>query len=181
MSKWFNFYKDRTCNESYEEYFKKKYAPFLNYIKESIKPNYRVAELGCGTSLVTKLVYSPKTSFLVGDSDRMMLELTSSQLGNREVTKKQIDIREPLKDNFHLIYSHGVLEHFDLLEVCKIISHQLQASNHLVHYVPSAKYKVPSFGDERLLTPKQWKDILGVPEIREFNNGYDLMLIWRYK
>jgi len=181
MSKWFNFYKDRTCNESYEEYFKKKYSPFINYIKESIKPNYKVAELGCGTSLVTKLVHSPKISFLVGDNDRMMLELTSSQLGNRKVMKKLIDIRKELDEKFHLIYSHGVLEHFDTPEVCKIISQQLKASNHLVHYVPSAKYVKPSFGDERLLTPKQWKNSIGVPEIREFNNGYDLMLIWKNK
>lgn len=178
MNKWYEFYKSRVESPTYEQYFQKKYQPYLHYLETHIKPQMKVGEFGCGTSLVTKLLYHNRCMFKVVDNNARMLELTTMTLGDKQVEKKLQDITEPINEQFDLIHSHGVLEHFKPYVVCTIIAQQLKVCPHLVHYVPSAKYSHPSFGDENLWTPEQWKRWIGVPKVIEFNQGYDLMLIW---
>ena len=96
---------------------------------------------------MTKSLYRNNINFKVVDNNRKMLELTAINLKGTQVTKELNDIRKPLKERFDIIYSHGVLEHFSLDEIRLIIKRQLMSSKFLVHYVPSSKYKTPSFGD----------------------------------
>ena len=181
MNKWYEFYKSRIESTTYEDYFRKKYAPFIEYLDAQIHPGMKIGEFGCGTSLVTKVLHTNKCMFKVVDNNAGMLELTKLVLGNMRVEKKLHDITQPLDEKFDLIHSHGVLEHFEPYAISHIISMQLKACPHLVHYVPSKKYCKPSFGDEHLWTAEEWKKWVGVPEVKEFNDGYDLMLIWNYK
>lgn len=178
MNKWFEFYRNRIENISYEEYFNKKYGIFLGYLSQNIKEGYKVLEVGCGTSLVTKSLYRNNTQFTVADNNRKMLELSEINLKGTPVKKKLWDIRKQLKRRFDVIYSHGVLEHFNLNEIKTIIRNQLKCSKLLVHYVPSYKYGQQSFGDELLLSKYEWAYELGPSEVIEFNRGYDLILIW---
>lgn len=78
-------------------------------------------------------------------------------------------------------HSHGVLEHFNDVEIRDIIKLQREQYETLIHYVPSYLYRTPSFGDERLMTPENWQEICQPDEIIEFNGGYDLILKWRAK
>lgn len=181
MNRWFEFYKDRVNSQTYEEYFQKKYKPYLDYLTYHIRPQMKIGEFGCGTSLVTKLLWHNKCMFKVCDNNKGMLELTSMTLGDKHVEKRLHDITQPITEKFDLIHSHGVLEHFEPYDIQKIITEQLKVCKHLVHYVPSSKYVKPSFGDEHLWTVEQWKKWIGVQKIVEFNNGFDLMLIWRMK
>jgi len=181
MNKWFEFYKNRINNFSYEEYFKKRYSPYLAYLNDNIRPNMKLGEFGCGTSLVTKLIWNKHCKFTVTDNNLQMLELTSTNLKNFKVKKCLIDIQKPIKDKFDLIYSHGVLEHFDPNNIDIIISNQLKICSHLVHYVPTIKYEKPSFGDERLWSHKYWLNRFKPTQSIHFNNDYDLILIWRRK
>lgn len=176
--RWYYFYRDRIENKSYEEYFNKKYQVFLEYLSKNIKEDYKVLEVGCGTSLVTKSLYRNNINFKVIDNNSKMLELTSINLKGLSVTKELCDIRKLLKEDFDIIYSHGVLEHFNLDDIRLIIKRQLRSSKFLVHYVPSSKYKIPSFGDELLISKEKWEYELGPSKIIEFNRGYDLILIW---
>ena len=127
---------------------------------------------------MTKSLYRNNINFKVVDNNRKMLELTAINLKGTQVTKELNDIRKPLKERFDIIYSHGVLEHFSLDEIRLIIKRQLMSSKFLVNYVPSSKYKTPSFGDELLISKAEWEYELGPSEIIEFNKGYDLILIW---
>jgi 2-polyprenyl-3-methyl-5-hydroxy-6-metoxy-1,4-benzoquinol methylase len=176
-NKWFDFYKHRV-NNAYEEYFNKKYSVFLNYLKLHIKPNYNVLEIGCGTSLVTKYLYKNNINFKVIDNNRNMLELSSINLKNKKVINEIFDIRNQLKGKYDVIYSHGVLEHFNPNPLHQIIKNQLKVCKFLVHYVPSEKYQTPSFGDEMLLNKKGWKELANPDKIIGFNNDFDLILIW---
>jgi hypothetical protein len=58
------------------------------------------------------------------------------------------------------------------------IAQQRRFSETILHYVPSFKYKVPSFGDERLMKPDQWAAIAHPDEILSFNDSFDLVLVW---
>ena len=80
MNKWFEFYRYRIENLSYEEYFNRKYAIFLGYLIQNIKEGYKVLEVGCGTSLVTKSLYRNNIHFKVTDNNKKMLELSEINL-----------------------------------------------------------------------------------------------------
>lgn len=181
MNKWFEFYKSRIGNISYEQYFNQKYGLFLDYLSNHIKVGDRVLEIGCGTSLVTKTIYRNNILFKVFDNNPKMLELSDINLKNKKITKKLFDARNPLKERYDMIYSHGVLEHFTISEIREIIKNQLKVCSHLVHYVPSNKYEFPSFGDELLLPKEDWNKDFKPSKIIEFNKGYDLILIWENK
>lgn len=183
MNTWNKFYNKRVNNKSYERYFSQHYAPFLDLIKEfsSIRPVNQpasVLEAGCGTGLVTKLTYSPENKYTLIDNNGEMLKLANKQLKNKYITLVWRDIRQNLTAKYNLIYSHGVLEHFDLPDCIKIINRMKLLSPRLVHYVPTNKYKTPSFGDERLLSKAQWEDNLRPSRSFTFNKGKDLVLVW---
>jgi len=178
MNEWFEFYHSRVNNKKYEEYFNKKYFVFLSHILQNIHEGDKVLEVGCGTSLVTKFLYKTNVHFKVIDNCRKMIELSSLNLKDRSVSKELHDIRNPLKETFNLIYSHGVLEHFSIKEIKTIIKHQLNVCDSLIHYVPSSHYSKQSFGDEILMTKEQWSEEINPTSIVEFNSGYDLILIW---
>lgn len=173
---WAKFYQSRVCNKSYECYFNDKYAPFLDILRASNGGNY--LEVGCGTGLVTKLIHKANCHYTLLDKDMAMLRLAQMQ-GIKSATLKKGDIRSPISAEVDVVYSHGVLEHLSLVECKSIITNQLTKGKVLVHYVPTNKYKVPSFGDENLISKAQWEDTLKPTESLVFNHGKDLVLIWR--
>jgi cyclopropane fatty-acyl-phospholipid synthase-like methyltransferase len=176
---WYNYYKSIVGKHIHEVNFTKKYLYFLKVLSALLSPGMKVLEMGCGTSIVTKLLYNSKTRFIVADNCRRMTFLSRINLGQRKVKVLLADITKPLNFKVDLLHSHGVLEHFTKEQIKDIVRTQLTCSKILVHYVPSNKYKVKSFGNELLLSKKQWFDLVKPSEILEFNKGLDLILIWR--
>ena len=169
----------------YREYVESRYWTFLQTIKENLPYfNAKVAEFGCGAANISRALHriQIELGYVLIDADPRMLRLAQANMS--EVTKcfelKEADITKPIYlPEVDLIHSHGVLEHFSDEQIRTIIRNQLALTPHLVHYVPGAKYEHPSFGDERLLTPEQWSKICKPDQIIEFNDGFDLILIWR--
>jgi trans-aconitate methyltransferase len=154
-----------------------RYKPFLDYIVSQHPTT--IAEMGCGAANITKLLVDKIDSqHFCLDADGDMLHLAERSISsNIKYTKG--DIREfRTTQKFDVIHSHGVLEHLSDDDIKKTINNQLKMSNKLIHYVPSHKYEVKSFGDERLLTVDQWKKLHKPTNILEFNNGFDYILIW---
>jgi trans-aconitate methyltransferase len=189
MSRWSDFYKDR-LNEGYENYVRNRYAPFIQEIISH--PYHFIEEHGCGPGFITKIIRQdyPKDDVLyyMYDNDTDILELTKQNLEwnkhSRDILIQQHDLKkysQMLPRYVDVIFSHGVLEHFDDNTIREVINMQLTRGKTLIHYVPSNKYEIPSFGDERLMSPKEWKNICQPTEIKEFNNGFDLILIWNQK
>lgn len=170
---WSNFYKNR-INNSYSNHIRTHYSLFLEEIEKRINTNSKVLEIGCGIGSITKLL-KPKSKYLISDINQQMLNLSFLN------TKRKgfiYDIKTPLNSKVDLIHSHGVLEHFSDTEIYSIIKNQLNCTKNLIHYVPSNKYKTKSFGDENLWSKEEWEKICNPNKIIEFNNKYDLMLIW---
>lgn len=61
---------------------------------------------------------------------------------------------------FDLVFSQGLIEHFEDCQINKIIQEQLKIANKIVLSLPSIFYPIRDFGNERLLSAKKWKEIL---------------------
>jgi SAM-dependent methyltransferase len=141
-------------------------------------------ESGCGIGTISKILAHRKSAkYILYDKCPKMVELCQMNIKtNPTVLILQDDITTSLlKPNSDLIFGHGVLEHFTDNDIAKILNLQILLSKYVVHYVPSAKYTSPSFGDERLLSKFTWQLRFKPDHIIEFNDGYDLILIWKGK
>jgi len=75
----------------------------------------------------------------------------------------------PFKDIFDVSFSQGVAEHFND-EQCRLyVDNQLQISRTVILSVPNRSYW-QSFGDEHLMTPKQWGKILSIFNVKGIKN-----------
>jgi hypothetical protein len=60
-----------------------------------------------------------------------------------------------------IVFSQGLLEHFDDQKIIEIINAQLAFANRAVLFsVPSEEYKNQDYGDERLMSVAEWEAIL---------------------
>lgn len=184
-SEWYNFYKDRQ-NMIYKKHIETKYADFIDTIINNLPDNGKkpvhIHEAGCGAANVSLAIYNKLKqqgiNFHISMSDKCkdMLELAHENVP--EAYKAQIDVLIEQPPHADVIFSHGLLEHFNDEDIVKLLTNQLRQTNKVIHYVPSSKYKKPSFGDERLMTSEQWQKICNPTSIVEFNDGHDLILTW---
>ena len=176
MKPWIEIYKDR-LNNSYYKYFCKQYAPFLKQLKKYEKSVNH--EIGCGMGNSTRFLQSLATNnkYYCYDLCPDMLGLAIKNIQSTKVFFNNIDIRNITyeKLSYGLVHSHGVLEHFSDEDIKELLNNY---ETH-VHYVPSDKWITPSRGDERLLSKEYWQDNFNPDEVIEFNEGKDLILIWK--
>lgn len=165
-SSWSHFYKDRV-KSTYQNYFEKRYAPFLEFIRQ--QNNKYIIEMGCGIGSVSKALM--KEGYICGGFD---LSPEMVALANENCGKELFYVGDIFKEKVPVdlqTVTLGVLEHFDDFEI-----HRLCKENkHSIHYVPLNKYHKPSFGDERLLPYQHWLEVANPREWALFNDGFDLM------
>lgn len=190
MSSWYEHYVGR-MNDSYLDHVRKRYGPFIKIIRELMpkSDHCRVAEVGCGAANITrildeKIIMGQHCRHIILDKCPLMLGLAHQNLADNHVNHLAIlgnalNLPTEPMTGLSVIHSHGVLEHFSDKHINRIINEQKMFCSNLVHYVPSHRYEKPSFGDERLLSVDDWYRICRPDEIVQFNDGYDLALIWR--
>ncbi len=165
MNNWYEFYKNR-INSTYQQYFEKRYEPFLNMIKGE-NPE-EIFEAGCGIGSVSKYIVDHTNIECCGiDLCPDMVSLANRNLNATDMFEK-CNIFDYSTDT--LTVTHGVLEHFSDEDIIRI----LKLYPNSIHYVPLDKYITPSFGDERLLSVEHWIRLVNPREYILFNNGYDL-------
>lgn len=164
---WEEFYKKR-INSSYQKYFEKKYLPFLEFIlkqEENI-----IFEAGCGIGSISKFLIKENKKCFGIDLDKKMVNLANHNVGKNIFYQDNLITNKQGISNDTLSITHGVLEHFSDEKIIK----SLKSLPNSIHYVPLDKYKIPSFGDERLLSKEYWIELTKTKEWFTFNNGYDL-------
>ena len=175
MSKWSDFYKNR-CNASYMEYALQRYRPFIEEIL--FNEPLLILEEGCGVGTISKclMALDPSISPILSDICPDQIELAYANTGLMPMQNCIVTGTNAPPDS-DIVIGHGVLEHFPDREIESIINRQWDIASKVVHYVPTDKYKRPSFGDERLLSVAYW---LGFQPTRHFtfNDDHDLCLIW---
>lgn len=172
-SAWADFYRDRVDNPEYEKYFKTKYHDYLLSVQSMFHYPTKV-ELGCGTALTTKLCnYSGVFGI---DADIEMLKF--AKINAPTIIPIKMNLVRFRPDHQMAIYSHGVLEHFSDIQIRALIAKCKRTNCRMVHYVPTIKYALPSFGDERLLSKDYWVNLTRPTGYIESNDGLDLTLIF---
>lgn len=181
MSKWSVYYQDRACNKKYLNYFKKRYAAFLDLITSIAGVTESpIIELGAGIGTVVKVLSKDARlkdwSFLTIEKDldmHKLLEINLNKIWNScNINNDLFNFNSHMYNQKALITSHGVLEHFSNKQLSKF--DKIYGKFKQVHYVPGNKYKYQSFGDERLLPIRFWED-LGF-DVNTFNDSYDYIL-----
>jgi len=173
MSVWSDFYKSRVGN-GYSNYCKDRYKPFIDSIISNIGKNVR--EEGCGIATISKIIMQRvNIQMQMFDIDPDQVELSKENTNSNTPYVGDIFSNHGKTD---LIFSHGVLEHFSDNNIRNILNRQKQEANIVIHYVPTDKYKTPSFGDERLMSVDTWVNNFHPNYHFTFNNGHDLVLIF---
>jgi 2-polyprenyl-3-methyl-5-hydroxy-6-metoxy-1,4-benzoquinol methylase len=149
MSRWSNFYQSR-INSTYQDYFEQKYFPLLDFVKNFTT----VREEGIGIGSISKFLLKQNINVSGFDLCPEMLQLCKEN--NPKLNCYQGDIFSSLHEQVDIVVSHGVLEHFSDEDIKRILNRYKWNKQPNVHYVPLDGYKIPSFGDERLLSWKHW-------------------------
>lgn len=181
MKDWYDIYRDR-MNNQYREHVAARYAPFLEQLHEHQREV--TTEIGCGAGNITRLLREMEAPRLkryhhLTDRCPRMLSLAIENNPVPTVNFSCTDIFESVPSNCDLIHSHGLLEHFHDMSIQRLVHNMTFAAPVQLHYVPGAKYQTPSRGDERLLEPDHWKEILSCfrkVKVTTFNEGFDIIL-----
>jgi len=139
MSKWSDFYIDR-MNVEYLKHIRTKYLPFINEIKNNIKPGIEyVAEAGAGMANITRILLEDNIgdfNFQIVEPDKDMLKL--AQMNLKDFKKDSIMFYNLLAQHCYfkeesIVISHGVLEHLSDEDINRIRSICTQAGIALYH------------------------------------------------
>lgn len=143
------------------------------------KPSSRILEAGIGTAVDS--IYLSHFGYKVFGIDKDSLIIKNACGLNDSLKAKakfiQMDaFKLGFKDNaFDIIFHEGVAEHYKEKEIVEMLREQLRVARLVIFGAPSSRYSRRSpgtylegcFGDEILLSLKQWKRILGDFKILE--------------
>ncbi len=182
MKTWDEFYASRVNYDFYESYFRKRYKVFLDYILSFGARVVKEEGIGIGSVYKQLIKSTPFVEYVGSDVSEKMLNLCKiNNKNNLEhidlLQEDMINYIPPFAEEYDLLITHGVLEHFSDKQIQEIWYRQNCMSDAVIAYVPTNKYLKPSFGDERLMSVDKWVELLKPDDYVTFNNGYDLLLV----
>lgn len=160
---WGGFYKGRT-GDSWSDFLRVAgaNATFIEYITGL--RSRKVMELGCGPAQVSVFLSYLGFEVTAFDKDEAVLQYAR---GNNERFLGHVKFLSgdafhlPFHDDeFDVVFNQGFFEHFSDENIRAIIGESLRVAPNLIFSVPNANYPRQDFGDERLMTKRQWEEIL---------------------
>ena len=121
-------------------------------------------EIGCGTSRFSIFLSHLGVKVTAADSDPGVLAQARSLRAalNGKVDYLQADAFSlPFADStFDVCFHQGLMEHFSDEQIHTMLAEQLRVAGRVVFSVPNNRYPSREFGNERLLSSRQWERIL---------------------
>lgn len=185
--KWYNLYKyDVDEFKTADDYIKYKLGykkKFINKIKKYSNYGGKIAELGCGTGLLAGYMQKNGYSVTAIDISQKMLNYaqdiakTSKVISCCDCYKREDILKLKFKRKyFDVVFSNGVMEHFNDNDIITSIRKQLKVAKYSIVGVPSLYFNMNEkmLGNERSLSIKEWDRLFKlagaeIVEIDSFN------------
>ncbi len=142
--------------------------PYLLRIVQ-LRPK-KMLEIGCGPAdhSVFLSYIKPKTKISLLDNDNQIINSLKKNLFNKitkfyicNITNKKDVLKQKfLKNEFDLIYSQGLMEHFDKNNFQTIINNFLPYTQKILISIPAENYPNRDFGNELLRSKKQLTEVI---------------------
>ncbi len=148
--------------ENYLAIKAKEKKPLFDKIKKNNPKT--IIEAGCGSSINLIILAREGYNCIGIDKDPEMIRL-SKDLANKagvKITLKCADILKLRKLNGDVIFSHGVLEHFQDKDIINMINAELKIAPKIVFSVPGDYFTQDQAieGNERFLSAEYWKNLM---------------------
>lgn len=126
-----------------------------------------IIEVGTGTGALSSFLswFTPFVIAIDNDKEVVKKAKKNCNLFGRNVILVVADaFNLPFKgSSFNFCFSQGFFEHFENNDIKRLIKEQTRITRRLVIFnVPSDNYSSKPFGNERLLSPKEWLNIIRI-------------------
>ena len=169
--KWYELYKiDIEEFATPDDYIKYKLKYKRKFIDKVIKyaNNKKVMEAGCGTGLMAGYLQKKGLDVTALDLSKKVLDYANEIASQSKVILpckyEQGDILNLNYKNktFDVVYSNGVMEHFNDNEIISILKQEMKISKYVIFGIPSTYFGMNEkmLGNERGLTLKEWKKLI---------------------
>src|SRR4051812_17546526 len=127
------------------------HAPFMDAL---LTPRpARALEAGCGTAVMSSFLGMAGGETIAGDNDPKVLEVARASAARWPAVPRFVEHDifrlSELGVEAEVVFSQGVLEHFDDESIVKLCRESLSVAPRFVFSVPSRWYGVLDFGNER--------------------------------
>ncbi|MFH1784731.1 MAG: class I SAM-dependent methyltransferase [bacterium] len=145
--------------------------PLYFKIKELLKPQAKILDIGCGFGLSDIYLQECGYSVIGIDNDINIVEQArrNAEYFNSSVKFEQGDAFDLSKyyDSFDLVFSVGVAEHFDRGITVKLIKEQAKCASYVICVIPTKFTKYSGeITDERIYTISQLSGIFKEAELK---------------
>lgn len=170
MKEWYDLYleeiKLKKDLSHYVDYKIKNKKKLINLIKKYAK-NKKILEAGSGTGIISTYMASIGYDVTELDINDKILKLAKDisenyiKKGRPKFIKKDLFKMNFKNNEFDVIFSNGVLEHFSDEEIKKILSLELEQAKYVIVGIPTRFFKPEEamHGDERYLKIKYWRNL----------------------
>jgi len=139
----------------------------IEYLLEIVRGKpWKALEFGCGTGFHSCFISKFVRQLVCLDLDVRTIKIARQ---NMKKFGKEWRVSFVVGDVFHLpfrprsfdvAFSQGLLEHFSNYEARQILREVTACSKAIIISVPSLNYPQHDLGDERLLVPEEWREML---------------------
>ncbi len=155
------------------------YKPVIKLIRRIARPGDAILEVGCGSGRTAVMMADMGYKVTALDKEKNLIDklsaITAWVHGLSPVHADMFHI--PVRDKaFHLVYSCGVMEHFDPPDILRLLEEQRRVARYVVVDVPNDRCSNTSYGDERFYSDETWKTMMvqaGLSVEKVINRGLD--------
>lgn len=191
MKKWSSIYlnniKKLGGSKKYLDYKIKEKTLLIDKIIKYCKPYKNILEAGCGTGVIS--TYLANKGFIVTSVDNEQDMLNIARKISKIYNKNPVFIKQDInklnypRNHFGVVFSHGVLEHFNDDQIVFLLKQQLKISHTLIFSIPTNyldEKKDRYYGNERFLNRTKWEDLIAKTQSKTLEVfGFHYIMGWR--
>lgn len=155
------------------------YKPVIKLVRRIARPGDAILEVGCGSGRTAVMLADMGYNVTALDREKGLIDKLSAVTawipGLKPVCADMFRIPAGDKE-FHLVYSCGVMEHFDPPEILRLLEEQKRVARYVLVDVPNDLCSNTSYGDERFYSDATWTEMMaqaGLSVEKVVNRGLD--------